>query len=67
MIPTEDVRLAVKRLRELMPSFRDPSHYANHEDIALVRRLEASLSPGLDWIEAGYPGYEQAAIPLEES
>jgi hypothetical protein len=39
----EDIRLAVKRLRELVPSFRDPSHYASHEDISLVHRLEASL------------------------
>ena len=35
------IRRAADRLREVLPSFTDPRHYANHSDIALVRDLEA--------------------------
>lgn len=35
------MRRAAARLREVLPSFTDPRHYANHDDIALVRDLEA--------------------------
>ena len=36
---------AAARLREVLPSFTDPRHYANHADIALVRDLEARVFP----------------------
>lgn len=37
----EILNKAIIRLKELMPSYRDPRHYASHEDIALVQQLEA--------------------------
>lgn len=37
------VERTVERLRATLPSFRDPRHYADHADIAMVRHLEATL------------------------
>jgi hypothetical protein len=43
------MRRAAARLREVLPSFTDPRHYANHADIALVRDLEVRVLAEAQW------------------
>lgn len=39
-VDRELLHRAAKRLREVLPSFRDPRHYSDHADRALVDDLE---------------------------
>ena len=40
--PNELMARAAARLRDVLPSFTDPSHHSIHADRALVRDLEAA-------------------------